>query len=274
MFTASSQQPNNVSGTTFSRTPSLLAEEKKSIAPYIFTACMFIIAVLALALCAYAYHQKDIYQKQVEAKKEELNRVTFNQEGATLQDIEDLSGRLRGIISIFTSAPSASSVFTIFESATERGVAFNRLEVNRVEGSKSYKVTVSGNANTFKDLILQRDTFRLAPYSKYVSDVTVTNFNRDLQTGNISFTITAVISVGRFGVANLLVDLTKPSENLTPVVGGGVTLPRVSVPLVLPPAQNKVSTSLPALGGGPLITSTTTKQIATSTGQSNNTNNP
>ena len=87
MFTASSQQPNNVSGTTFSRTPSLLAEEKKSIAPYIFTACMFIIAVLALALCAYAYHQKDIYQKQVEAKKEELNRVTFNQEGATLQDI-------------------------------------------------------------------------------------------------------------------------------------------------------------------------------------------
>ena len=247
MFTASPQQPNNVTGTTFSRTPSLLAQEKKSVAPYIFTAGMFVLALMSLALSGFAFYKRDELQKQVDAKMAELNAITFSQEGATLQDIEDLSGRLKGVISIFTGAPSAGSVFTIFENAAERGVSFSRLEILRVEGSKSYKVTLSGKANTFKDLILQRDTLKLAPYSRYVSDVTVTSFTRDLETGTVTFIMNASVSVGRFGVASLLVDLTKPSESLIPVNGGAggtggaikVTPPAV----VIEPETSQVASS-------------------------------
>ena len=270
MFTASPQQQNNVAGTTFSRTPSLLAEEKKSVGAYIFTAGVFTLALISLALTAYAYNKRESLQKDVEAKRMELNSITFNQEGATLQEIEDLSGRLRGVTSIFTGAPSAGSVFTIFENAAERGVSFGRLDMVRVEGSKSYKVTVSGKANTFKDLILQRETLKLVPYSKYVTEVTVANFTRDLQTGTVTFTMTAVISVGRFGIANLLVDLTKPSEALTPSgnTGSGfgnsspidLTTPTSPKPIVTPPAP---------LGGQGQASSSPQKATSTGSGTSN-----
>jgi hypothetical protein len=244
MFTASPQQPNNVTGTTFSRAPSLLSQKPKSIAIYVFTAGMFLLALMSLGLSFFAFEKRDELQKQGEAKRIELNSISFSQEGATLQDIEDLSGRLRGVISIFTGAPSAGSVFTVFENAAERGVGFSRIEITRVEGSKSYKVALAGKANSFKDLILQRDTLRLAPYSKYVSDVTVMSFSRDLQTGTITFVMNATVSIGRFGVASLLVDLTKPSETLTPVNAGTGTAIKVPSPaVVIEPVVPQVSSS-------------------------------
>lgn len=274
MFTASPQQ-NNVAGSTFSRAPSLLAEEKKSVAPYIFTAGMFTLALISLGLTAYAYNTKDSLQKQSEAKRAELNSITFSQEGATLQDIEDLSGRLRGVTSIFTGAPSAGSVFTIFENAAERGVSFGKIEMMRVEGSKSYKVTVSGKANTFRDLILQRETLKLAPYSKYVSEVTVANFPRDPQTGIVSFTMTAVISVGRFGIANLLVDLTKPSEALTPSGSAGSGAGRIPPPGPSPTAISRpIVTTPPSLEGQGQASSSPQQATSSASSASSTQNTP
>jgi hypothetical protein len=89
---------------------------------------------------------------------------------------------------------------------------------------------LSGTAKSFKDLILQRDTLRLAPYSKYVSDVAIVSFSRNVETGTVTFVMNATVTVGRFGVANLLVDLTKPSETLTPVNASNGGSPKVTPP--------------------------------------------
>ncbi len=183
---------------------------------YFFTAGMFLLTLASFGLAAFAFYQRDMFAQMVDAKRQELNKITYSQEGATLKDMEDLSGRLKGVVSIFTGAPSASSIFLIFENSVERNVAFNRLDMSRIEGSKTYKVTVAGKAGSLKDLILQRDTLLGSPYSKYVADVVVTSFSRDIESGDVPFAMSMTISVGRFSTTNLLLDLTKPSDNLAP----------------------------------------------------------
>ncbi len=260
MFTPAPQQAPIVPGTTFAR-PSSSAAPAVSKVFYFFTAGMFLLTLASFGLAAFAFYERDTFAQMVDAKRQELNKITYSQEGATLQDMEDLSGRLKGVVSIFTGAPSASSVFSIFENSVERNVAFNRLDMTRVEGSKTYKVTVAGKAGSLKDLILQRDTLRGAPYSKYIADVVVTNFSRDIENGDVPFAMSMTISVGRFSTGNLLVDLTKPSDNLVPKQTANQTqvvdtssqeeelLKEVSTttsPIRLAPKGNNASTSVPA----------------------------
>lgn len=215
MFTATAQQ-NTISGTTFSGQAPL--SEKVPTSLYFLMGGLLILALISIGLTGFAFYERDIFQKKVEAKKEELLKINYNQEGATLQSMEDLSGRLKGVVSIFTSAPSASSIFTIIESAVERGVTLTSISTKRIEGTKNYTVTIVGKANTYRDLILQRDTLRLAPYSKYVSNVIVVSFTRDIDLGNVPFTMTMIINVGRFQTSNLLVDLTRPTEAQVPKI--------------------------------------------------------
>ncbi len=253
MFTPSPQQAAIVPGTTFSK-PRSLAEPSVSKVFYFFTAGMFLLALASIGMAGFAFYKRDSLQHEVEAKKQELDKITYSQEGATLQDMEDLSGRLKGVVSIFTSAPSASSIFSIFESSVERGVFFSRLDVSRTEGTKTYKVTATGRANSLKDLILQRDTLLASPYSKYVSEVAVSSFSRDVETGNVPFVMTMLISVGRFQTSNLLVDLTKPSDNLVPkqqfppepVPTPPSNEPKVATTTIVQPAKTVASSTAPS----------------------------
>ncbi len=209
MFIASSNQ-TPINGTSFSAGSSL-DTPKKNIIPALFTVGVVLLSVCAGGLVAYAYHLRDGYQAVIEEKKKELSSITYAQD-VSLQTMEEFSIKTKGVATIFDNAPSARSIFNIFESAIGKNVYFGKMQASRVEGTKSYKITVSGTARSLDDIQLQKLVFQTPAYAKYVSNVMIPTYSKDAANGTYVFTMSFMTTVGRFSTADLTLNLTKPDE--------------------------------------------------------------
>ena len=109
----------------------------------------------------------------------------------------------------------------------------------RVEGTKSYKVTITGNAKSFQDLIAQRDIFRSTVYSKYVSNTDVTTYDLDPVNGGVKFTMAMQVSVGRFSTSNVIIDLDRPAKSTNTQF---VEQPQSIIPPVVIPVTSATTT--------------------------------
>lgn len=211
MFTVNQNQPTAVSGSPFS-SGSTFGEPKTNKSALILVFGFVLLNVVAGGLVAYAFYMRSDYEAQNNAKKVDLQKVIFTPD-IPLQEMQDFSGRIKAFSAIFNNAPSSYSLFTILEQAIIRGVVLKDVTAMRVEGTKSYKVTITGNAKSFQDLIAQRDIFRSSIYSKYVSNTDVTTYDLDPTNGGVKFTMTMQVSVGRFSTSNVIIDLDRPAKS-------------------------------------------------------------
>lgn len=215
MFTVNQQTNTNIGGVggSFSSGSSFGAPQGESKAPLVFVFGFLILDVVFGMLTGYAYYLRSDFEKKNAERQTDLAKVTVAQE-ITIQEMQDFTGRVKAFSSIFNNAPSAYSLFTVVEHSVVRGVYFKDMTATRIEGTRTYKVIVTGTANTFQDLISQRDVFRSKSFSGYVSDANVSTYDLDLEEGGVKFTINLLITVGRFSATNLLIDLTTPEEGV------------------------------------------------------------
>lgn len=235
MFTASPTQTTNIAplGAGIGMSP------PKNKTPFILLAGMSVLAAASIAAAFYGFHLQSVKAADVENKKQELAKITLKKD-VSLADMTSLSSRIKGMSTVFTNAPSAYSVFTVLEDSAEKGVSFSKLSMERVEGSKSYNVTVTGIARSLEDLYLERNTLQSSSYAKYISGASVT-YDWDPDTGQVNFTIKFLTTIPRFGASNLIVDITKPeSAPTTDTQNGNLTIPISQAP------QKPIATSTPS----------------------------
>ncbi len=212
MFTINQNQ-SVPAGSPFSA-GSALGVPKTDKSPLILVFGLIFLNIVAGSLVGYAFYMKSSYETQNNSKKENLSKVVFTSD-VTLQTMQDFSGRIKAFSAIFNNAPSSYSLFTILEQAIIRGITLTDMVAVRIEGTKSYTVTLTGSAKSFQDLIAQRDIFRSKEYSNYVSDVVVSSYDLNTINGGVKFTMKMQISVGRFSKTNVLIDLSKPVRQST-----------------------------------------------------------
>lgn len=213
-----------------------VSTQPKNRTPFILLGGMSLLALLSIGAAFYGFHLQDAKAADIEVKKQELSKMTLKKD-VPLEEMVNLSSRIKGMSSVFINAPSSHSVFAILEDSAEKGVFFSKLSLERVEGTKSYTVTVTGVARSLEDLYLQRNTLQSSAYAKYLSGASVT-YDWDPSNGQVNFTIRFLTSIPRFGASNLIVDITKPESS--PDTEKGKT--DLTIPISQAP-QKQVATS-------------------------------
>ena len=234
MFTASSNQPT----TSAPVGAGIGMSAPKNKTPFILLGGMTILALASVGAAFYGFSLQKSMAADIENKKQELTKKTLSKD-VSLTDMTALSSRIKGMTTVFANAPSAYSIFTILEDSAEKGVSFSKLSMERVEGAKSYNVTVTGVAKSLEDLYLERGTLQSSAYAKYLSGASVT-YDWEPETGQVNFTIKFLTTIPRFGgSSNLIVDITKPESSPDGGVNSGTS---ITIPISQAP-QKPVATS-------------------------------
>lgn len=232
-----------------------VSSQPKNKTPFILLGGMSLLAAASVGAAFYGFYLQKTKAADVEEKKQKLAQTTLKKD-VSLEEMTSLSDRIKGMSSIFSNAPSAYSIFTILEDSAEKGVFFSKLTTDRVEGSKSYNVTVTGVARSLEDLYLERKTLQSSAYAKYLSGASVT-YDWDPDTSKVNFTIKFLATVPRFGASNLIVDITKPENSPS------VDTPKTDLPIPITQAPQKENASSTVKSGA--VSSTSTSKVATTT---------
>jgi hypothetical protein len=160
---------------------------------------MFQLALMALAglsvlasvgLAGYLYY----LSSQVDAKKAQLASYETQLGALPLEDMRKLSGRIKLIDQLVKQHPSANVAFRIIEDSVENQVTYTKFDLGYSDSLKSYNLSVTGLAPSYKSVAQQIDTFGRKPYSTYISNVAVDGLAPDTS-GQISFSARMPISI-------------------------------------------------------------------------------
>lgn len=186
-------------------------------------------AILAvIGLFGYKYY----LSSQVDIKKDQLAQYESQLAALPLEDMRNLSNRLKVINQLIKEHPSVNVAFLIVEASVENMVTFSKFDLHYSDASKSYQLSLGGVAPDYKSVAQQVDTYKRKPYSTYIPKVTVDNLQPDSQ-GQIAVSFSMPITIQGFIPETFsivdgttapiappaVVATTTPSENPGNVIG-------------------------------------------------------
>lgn len=204
-------------------------------------------ALVAAGLFAYKFY----LSSQVEAKKAALNEYESRLNGLPLQDMRDLSNRLKIVNQLVKDHPSVNVAFMIVEASIENSITFTKFDLRYIENTKSYQLALGGSSPDYKSIAQQMDTYKNKPYSNYMQKIGVEGLHPDTS-GRILFSFTIPISIK--GLIPETFSIMSSTGSST------VSIPTGSIP------ANRLATTTVATTTPPAVATTTmsassTKQV-------------
>jgi hypothetical protein len=198
--------------------------ENRSYFQLFLFAALGISALWALGSAGYLYYLKT----QIDSKKEELAGYESELGTLPLEDMRNMSNRLKIINQLVKQHPSANVAFKLIEDSVENSITYNKFDLRYSPVNRAYEVALGGIAPDYKSVVQQIDTLQRDPYSNYISRVDLNGITLD-EKGNINFGIR--MGVGIIGLLPDQVNLTignaqmesTPSEQTALLEAGATT---------------------------------------------------
>lgn len=174
-----------VSPTPFGSIP--LAErvdpEKTGILELVLYGVFSIAVVVALLLAGYQYY----LNSQVDSKRDALALYETKLGGLPLEDMRNVSDRIKVINQILQRHASVSTAFRVLEDSIEHPITYTRFSLNFNPTTKSYDLQVSAVAPNYRSIVQQLDTFNKSDtYKEFIPSVAYDGVNLDVMTGKVS----------------------------------------------------------------------------------------
>ncbi len=185
-------RPTGVAGeaSASSSAPSRAPEPAKGSFFFIALAALVISVLIALGMYGYS----ELVRRSVEGKKTALQNYDANLGVLPLEDIRQMSNRLRAINQLVKEHPSALSAFKVVEESVENSVIYSKLDLTYSEQSKQYVLTLNAKAPSYRAVIQQVDALKKAPYTQYLSKISVDGVSPE-SNGDIRFSIKSPITI-------------------------------------------------------------------------------
>jgi hypothetical protein len=174
--------------------------------------------LISVGMFGYLYY----VSSQVEAKKAKLTSYESQLGGMPLEDMRNLSNRIKVLNQLVKAHPSVNVAFRLVEDSIENQVTYTKFDLGYSEATKSYSLSLTGTAPNYKGIAQQIDTFGRKPYTTYIPSVTVDGLAPDTS-GRIGFTAKMPIMV-----VGLLPEDLNLSEGAAQLVASS-TLPEAAV---------------------------------------------
>jgi hypothetical protein len=196
-ITPSAEAPLNgttLPSTTLTGSPSSMMaraqEGGKSIFQLALMFCAGASILIAIGLFGYSYY----LSSEVDGKKAKLDSYESQLGGLPLQDMRNLSNRIKVLNQLVKTHPSVNVAFRIVEDSVENQVTYSKFDLSYSETTKGYSLALGGMAPDYKGVAQQIDTLKRKPYTTYIPSVTVEGLSPD-STGKIAFSVRMPVMV-------------------------------------------------------------------------------
>jgi hypothetical protein len=168
----------------------LVQTQKRRKAPLgIFFALSILIFVLAVVGVAGVFVYKELLKRDIDSKAVELRQARDAFDPGLIDELRRLDNRIKSSQTLLEAHVSMTPFFALLEDLTLRNVQFNQFELN-ISDSGLANLSVNGEAIDYATVVLQSD---IMGRSKFLKDQIFSEVNLDESTGNIKFTLKAII---------------------------------------------------------------------------------
>lgn len=174
----------------------------------IVTLIAAIVFIGAVALAGGVFLYKQYLTQSLDNKKVSLERARAAFEPALIQELHRLDQRIEHSKDLLANHTAFSSFFDLLSSATLQNVQFKSLNLLTGPDGK-VSIQMNGLARSYASVALQSDAFNKA---KGVREPIFSALNLD-STGNVTFTINAVLDPALFKYASLVAGSNNSSTN-------------------------------------------------------------
>lgn len=161
--------------------------------------------LIALGLFSYSF----FLSSQVENKKEKLVSIENSLNQLPLNEMRQVSNRIKIIEQLVKDHPSVNVAFSILEASIENQAFYKGFDLRYSDSNKGYTLQLNAVAPNYRVVAQQIDTFKREPFSKYVSKMTLDSLGPDEQ-GRITFSLRMPVSI-----TGILTEELVLSEELT-----------------------------------------------------------
>lgn len=207
---------------------------KSSLIQVILFVILGITVLVAIGIFAYGQY----LSRQIQTKKESLLKMDSEFGSLKLDEMKDLSNRMKVVNQLVSEHPSVNVAFKIIEDSVENQITYKNFALNFTSAGKGYSMTLSGSAPNYKSVVQQVETLNRKPYNGYLSAVKVTGLSPD-DTGKVNFNLSMNVNI---------IGLTPDNLNLTTGAAAALT-----------PAPQPVASS------SPVNAATSSQAVASST---------
>jgi len=158
---------------------------KKKVAS-IVTLVTFLVFALSAAMSGYVLINQRITQANIESITLELTKVRESVDDGTIQQIADISDRIRLASDLLDNHLAPSEIFVLLETYTLPTIGFQQFSYDYAEGS-FVRISGQGVAAGYGSVVRQSDTYTAADN---FSDVVFSNLLRNID-GTVNFTFEA-----------------------------------------------------------------------------------
>jgi hypothetical protein len=165
-------------------------EEGRSIIELILMVACGISILIAIGMFGYSYY----LSSQIESKKATLRSYESSLGSLPLDDMRNLSNRMKVISKLVAQHPSVNVAFKIVENSIEDAVTYNQFDLHYVDSAKAYSISLGGISPDYKSVAQQMDTLNRKPYSNYLQDIKLDGLSLD-DKGVVRFAVKSMIVI-------------------------------------------------------------------------------
>ena len=148
----------------------------------------------------------------VQNKKDDIASYEKKLTVLPLEDMRDLSNRLKFINQLVKDHPSVNVALRLVEDSVEDKVSYSSFDLAYDSGEKAHQITLLGTAPDYKTLVQQVDALKQDPYTKYISEVVVKNVEPDA-VGSVGFSLLMNVLIKGLLPEDLLLGVVDPVAN-------------------------------------------------------------
>jgi len=167
-------------------TPSQKTISSKKKVASIVTLVTFLVFALSAAMSGYVLVNQRVTQANIESITLELTKVRESVDDGTIQQIADISDRIRLASDLLDNHLAPSEIFVLLETYTLPTIGFQQFSYDYVEGNV-VRISGQGVAAGYGSVVKQSDTYTAADN---FSDVVFSNLLRNID-GTVNFTFEA-----------------------------------------------------------------------------------